>query len=101
MNDPRIRNCAARAGTSSPAGRAAARFHLHRVRQRRGRGLHRLARRPVTAHWRVPDPAAVDVILSARRVGPGGKAYGLDMTDEMLALAEENKRRSGLANVEF
>jgi arsenite methyltransferase len=43
----------------------------------------------------------IDVILSARRVGPTGKAYGLDMTDEMLALAEENKRRSGLENVEF
>jgi len=43
----------------------------------------------------------IDVILSARRVGPSGKAYGLDMTDEMLALAEENKRNSGLANVEF
>ena len=43
----------------------------------------------------------LDVLLSARRVGPTGKAYGLDMTDEMLALAEENKRRSGLANVEF
>jgi SAM-dependent methyltransferase len=43
----------------------------------------------------------IDVILSARRVGPAGKAYGLDMTDEMLALAEENRRRSGLANVEF
>jgi arsenite methyltransferase len=43
----------------------------------------------------------IDVILSARRVGPTGKAYGLDMTDEMLALAEENKRRGGLENVEF
>ncbi|MDH5264918.1 MAG: arsenite methyltransferase [Betaproteobacteria bacterium] len=43
----------------------------------------------------------IDVLLSARRVGPSGKAYGLDMTDEMLALAEENRRRSGLANVEF
>ena len=43
----------------------------------------------------------IDVILSARRVGPAGKAYGLDMTDEMLALAQENKRRSGLTNVEF
>ncbi len=43
----------------------------------------------------------IDVILSARRVGPSGKAYGLDMTDEMLALADENKRKSGLANVEF
>jgi SAM-dependent methyltransferase len=43
----------------------------------------------------------IDVILSARRVGPTGKAYGLDMTDEMLAVAEENKRKSGLDNVEF
>jgi arsenite methyltransferase len=43
----------------------------------------------------------IDVLLSARRVGPMGKAYGLDMTDEMLALAEENKRNSGLQNVEF
>ena len=41
------------------------------------------------------------MLLSARRVGPTGKAYGLDMTDEMLALAEENKRKSGLENVEF
>jgi SAM-dependent methyltransferase len=43
----------------------------------------------------------VDVLLSARRVGPTGKAYGVDMTGEMLALAEENKRKSGLTNVEF
>ena len=43
----------------------------------------------------------IDVLLSARRVGPTGKAYGLDMTDEMLALAEENKAKSGLQNVEF
>ena len=43
----------------------------------------------------------IDVLLSARRVGPTGKAYGLDMTDEMLALAEENTRASGLENVEF
>jgi len=43
----------------------------------------------------------IDVILSARRVGPTGKAYGLDMTDEMLALAEENKRKNRLTNVEF
>ena len=38
----------------------------------------------------------IDVLLSAKRVGPTGKAYGLDMTDEMLALADENKRKSGL-----
>jgi len=43
----------------------------------------------------------IDVLLSARRVGPGGKAYGLDMTDEMLALARENQRKAGLTNVEF
>ena len=43
----------------------------------------------------------IDVLLSARRVGPTGKAFGLDMTDEMLAVAEENKRKSGLTNVEF
>ena len=43
----------------------------------------------------------IDVLLSARRVGPTGKAYGLDMTDEMLALANENRRKSGLENVEF
>jgi arsenite methyltransferase len=43
----------------------------------------------------------IDVLLSARRVGPTGKAYGLDMTDEMIALARENQRKSGLTNVEF
>ncbi|MFZ5592474.1 MAG: arsenite methyltransferase [Bacillota bacterium] len=45
--------------------------------------------------------AGLDVLLSARRVGPEGKAYGLDMTDEMLALAREHQRQSGLTNVEF
>jgi arsenite methyltransferase len=43
----------------------------------------------------------IDVLLSARRVGPTGKAYGLDMTDEMLALAKENQRKAGVDNVEF
>jgi arsenite methyltransferase len=43
----------------------------------------------------------IDVLLSARRVGPAGKAYGLDMTDEMLALARENQRKAGLENAEF
>ena len=43
----------------------------------------------------------IDVLLSAKRVGPSGKAYGLDMTDEMLALANENKRKAGAHNVEF
>jgi arsenite methyltransferase len=43
----------------------------------------------------------IDVLLSARRVGPFGKAYGLDMTDEMLALARENQRKAGVENVEF
>jgi SAM-dependent methyltransferase len=43
----------------------------------------------------------IDVLLSARRVGPTGKAYGLDMTSQMLRLARENQRKSGLTNVEF
>ena len=43
----------------------------------------------------------IDVLLSARRVGPTGKAYGLDMTDDMLALARENQRQAGVTNVEF
>ena len=43
----------------------------------------------------------IDVLLSARRVGAAGKAYGLDMTDDMLALARENQRKSGLTNIEF
>src|SRR5207248_2473145 len=43
----------------------------------------------------------IDVLLSAHRVGPTGKAYGLDMTDEMLALARENQRKAGATNVEF
>jgi len=43
----------------------------------------------------------IDVLLSARRVGPAGKAYGLDMTDEMLALARENQKKAGVENVEF
>lgn len=45
--------------------------------------------------------AGLDVLLSARRVGPAGKAYGLDMTDEMLSVARKNQRESGLENVEF
>jgi ubiquinone/menaquinone biosynthesis C-methylase UbiE len=43
----------------------------------------------------------IDVLLSAKRVGPTGKAYGLDMTEDMLALANENKRKAGASNVEF
>lgn len=43
----------------------------------------------------------IDVLLSARRVGPAGKAYGLDMTDEMLSLARENQRKAGVQNIEF
>jgi SAM-dependent methyltransferase len=43
----------------------------------------------------------IDVLLSARRVGPAGKAYGLDMTDEMLALARDNQRKAGIENAEF
>src|SRR5437868_11011575 len=43
----------------------------------------------------------IDVLLSARRVAPGGKAYGLDMTDDMLALARQNQKNAGIENVEF
>src|SRR5207249_4864764 len=43
----------------------------------------------------------IDVLLSAKRVGPTGKAYGLDMTDEMLALARENQKKAGVTNAEF
>src|SRR6202040_3034478 len=43
----------------------------------------------------------INVLLSARRVGPTGKAYGLDMTDEMLALARQNQQKAGVSNVEF
>ena len=43
----------------------------------------------------------IDVLLSAKRVGPAGKAFGLDMTDDMLALARENQRKAGVENVEF
>src|SRR4029077_19235100 len=43
----------------------------------------------------------IDVLLSARRVGPSGKVYGLDMTDQMLALARDNQRAAGVSNVEF
>ncbi len=43
----------------------------------------------------------IDVLLSARRVGPADKAYGLDMTDEMLAIARENRRKAGVENAEF
>ena len=49
----------------------------------------------------VGSGGGIDVLLSARRVGPTGKAYGLDMTDEMLALARENQRKAGVENVEF
>ena len=49
----------------------------------------------------VPSLGGLDILLSARRVGPTGKAYGLDMTDEMLALARTNQRDAGVTNAEF
>src|SRR5262245_48057481 len=57
--------------------------------------------RPGEAVLDLGSGGGIDVLLSARRVGPAGKAYGLDMTDEMLALARENRTKSGLSNVEF
>ena len=57
--------------------------------------------RPGEAVLDLGSGGGIDVLLSARRVGPAGKAYGLDMTDEMLALARENQRNAGVENVEF
>jgi ubiquinone/menaquinone biosynthesis C-methylase UbiE len=57
--------------------------------------------RPGEAVLDLGSGGGIDVLLSAKRVSPGGKAYGLDMTDEMLALAERNKAKSGMENVEF
>jgi ubiquinone/menaquinone biosynthesis C-methylase UbiE len=57
--------------------------------------------RPGEAVLDLGSGGGIDVLLSAQRVGPTGKAYGLDMTDDMLALARENQRQSGLTNVEF
>ncbi len=57
--------------------------------------------RPGEAVLDLGSGGGIDVLLSAKRVGPAGKAYGLDMTDEMLALARENQRKAGLVNVEF
>ena len=57
--------------------------------------------KPVRIVVAYPPGGGIDVLLSARRVGPEGKAYGLDMTDEMLALARENQRKAGVENVEF
>ena len=97
---------------SSCCGRGIERLRPHSESRRRpGRQLD-LALRSVVypgacgAEGRRDGPRSrlrggIDVLLSARRVGPTGKAYGLDMTDEMLALAEENRRKSGLENVEF
>ena len=56
---------------------------------------------PVQTVLDLGSGGGIDVLLSARRVGPTGKVYGLDMTDEMLALARENQRRAGATNVEF
>jgi arsenite methyltransferase len=57
--------------------------------------------RPGAVVFDLGSGGGIDVLLSARKVGPAGKAYGLDMTDEMLALAEQSKARSGLGSVEF
>ncbi len=57
--------------------------------------------RPGEAVLDLGSGGGIDVLLAARRVAPGGKAYGLDMTDEMLALARENQRKAGIANAEF
>ncbi len=92
--------------------------HHHRSLQRRSRQA-RVPEKAVLASLGCGNPTAlielkpgemvldlgsgggIDVLLSARRVGPTGKAYGLDMTDDMLALARENQRQAGVENVEF
>jgi arsenite methyltransferase len=70
--------------------------HLAAATLRHSRNCNRVKR-----FWTSVRGGGIDVLLSARRVGSTGKAFGVDMTDEMLALAEENKRKSGLTNVEF
>ena len=79
-------------------------------RYRKRRCWRRLAA-AIRPRWRDSSPGetvldlgsggGIDVLLSARRVGPPGKAYGLDMTDEMLALARENQKKAGIENAEF
>ena len=119
---------AARGRRSRRAAGAAARRRGHH--RRAGRGLRRRASTPTTSATSCPTPrvlaslgcgnptavadlhegetvldlgsgGGIDVLLSARRVGPTGKAYGLDMTDEMLELARANQREAGVENVEF
>ena len=101
-------------------GTSAVRHGSHHVEPlRRGAGRRRFPRKRCSRRSGCGNPTAlaelkpgevvldlgsgggIDVLLSARRVGPTGKAYGLDMTDEMLSLARENQAKSGLTNVEF
>ena len=64
-------------------------------------GAAGLAPKPGETVLDLGSGGGIDVLLSTRRVGPGGKAYGLDITDEMLALARENQLRAGIQNAEF
>ena len=82
------------AGGTSPGG-----GHACLVRVRKSNCIGEL--NPGEVVLDLGSGGGVDVLLSAKRVGPTGKAYGLDMTDEMLALANENKRKAGAENVEF
>ena len=104
------------AAAAPPAAAAATRLPLTSIPKRETSGLPATA---VTASLGCGNPTAllalepgqtvldlgsgggIDVLLSAKRVGPTGKAYGLDMTDEMLALARDNQRKAGATNVEF
>jgi arsenite methyltransferase len=74
-----------------------------RCRHRSGAATRRplLALEPGQTVLDLGSGGGIDVLLSAKRVGPTGKVYGLDMTDEMLALARENQRKAGATNVEF
>ena len=77
---------------------AEAMSRLSRLRQSDGAGA---ICKPGETVLDLGSGGGIDVLLSAKRVGPTGKAYGLDMTDEMLALARENQRKAGVENVEF
>ena len=95
------------AATPSPAifttARRPARFPKHAVRASLGCGNPTLLAQLKEGETVLDlgSGGGIDVLLSAERVGPTGKAYGLDMTDEMLALARENQRKAGVENVEF
>jgi arsenite methyltransferase len=98
VRDPRARRKTRRPSANDPVVDACKNHPIH----------HNLGNPTALATLRLGDTVldlgsggGIDVLLSARRIGPTGRAFGLDMTDEMIAVAEENKRHSGLENVTF